>query len=248
MQFSLTFFSFLSLNLNYGLINYWSMDNSVNDSVSKAHMFNGSNFEFVKDRFGNPNSAIRFSDGYYQVPQGVYFNGDFSISVWIKAINTLGSWGKIIDFGNGAPSDNIQFIASSASTSMPVFYIFVNNFESHVDPSLPLIIGQWTHLVFTLSGSTGTLYMNGLKISQSFDMYAPRNVNRTFNYVGKSNWVGDANFWGDVDDLRIYNRPLSQSEVNYLFLQQPNPQASNLIKYVFLLKKLKMLLSPYLNL
>ena len=111
-----------------------------------------------------------------------------------------------------------------------MFNIYIKQFETHLEPSLPLIIGQWTHLVFTLSGSIGTLYMNGLQISQSFDMYAPRNVNRTLNYVGKSNWVGEANFWGDLDDFRIYNRPLSQSEVNYLFLQQPNPQASNLIK------------------
>ena len=203
------------------------MDNQLTDIVGGANMYNGYNVDFVKDRFGNANSAIRFTDGYYQVPPGVYFNGDFTVSVWIKPINGFNTWERIIDFGNGAPSDNIQFISSYSDSGKPVFNLYVMNHESHIDPNLPLIIGQWTHLVFTLSETTGSLYMNGLLISQNNIMYVPRNINRTSNYVGKSNLNGHGNLWADLDDLRFYNRSMTQAEVNYLFLQQIKNQNLN---------------------
>ena len=208
------------------------MDNNVYDSAGGAHLYNGSNVQFVKDRFGKANSAIRFTDGYYQVPPGVYFKGDFTVSVWIKAIGIVNTGGTIIDFGNGVSSDNIRFITSYQNEYKPVFYVNINNYESNVEPSLTLVLGQWTHLVFTLSGSNGALYMNGLLISQSSDLFTPRNINRTLNYIGKDNWNsyldGNGNLWADLDDLRFYNRAMSQAEINYLFLQQASTQASNL--------------------
>ena len=208
------------------------MDNNVYDTTGGAHLYNGSNVQFVKDRFGKANSAIRFTDGYYQVPPGVYFKGDFTISVWIKAIGIVNTGGTIIDFGNGVSSDNVRFIASYQNEYKPVFYVNINNYESGVEPSLTLVLGQWTHLVFTLSGSTGALYMNGLLIGQGSDLFTPRNINRTLNYIGKDNWNsfldGNGNLWADLDDLRFYNRAMSQAEINYLFLQQASTQASSL--------------------
>ena len=226
------YIDFFYLSLNNGLVNYWPMDNQLTDIVGGANMYNGYNVEFVKDRFGNSNSAIRFTEGYYQVPPGVYFNGDFTVSVWIKPINVFNQWARIIDFGNGGLSDNIQFLSSYSDRGQPTFYVYIYNYGSSVDPNMQLIIGQWTHLVFTLKESVGTLYMNGLQISQTNTMYVPRNVNRTLNYVGKSNWDGVSNLWADLDDLRFYNRSMTQAEVNYLFLQQASAQTSNLNKYI----------------
>ena len=208
------------------------MDNHVNDTVGGAHMYNGYNVQFVKDRFGNPNSAMRFSDGYYQVPPGVYFNGDLTISVWIKTINTFNYSESIIDFANGSPLDNVIFAASYGYSGQPGFYIFIKHFETNTEPGLPFVLGQWTHMVFTLCDTVGYLYMNGLLISQANYMIAPRNVNRASNYVGKSNLDGQGNLWADLDELRFYNRSMTQAEVNYLFLQQASAQTSSLNRYL----------------
>ena len=221
---------FLSLTKN--LTNYWPMDNNINDIAGGAHLYNGYNVEFVKDRFGNPNSAMRFSDGYYQVPPGVYFNVDFTISVWLK-LNVYLTNSKIIDFGN-AFAEQIVFKTSPANNKA-IIYVYQFNYESLIDePSLPLIIGQWAHLVFTLSENTGFFYMNGLLVSQTNGIYFPFNILRESNYIGKSSrWNEDGNLWADLDELRFYNRSMSQAEVNYLFLQQQvNAQSSGLNKYV----------------
>jgi hypothetical protein len=193
-------------------------------------MYNGVNVDFVKDRFGKPNSAIRFSYGFYQVPSGVYFKGDFTVSVWIKAIGSFYN-APIFDFGNGGSSDNIRFISTSYYYSQS-FYMFFKNYESRIDASFTLVLGQWTHWVFTLSDTVGSFYANGLLIVQTNDMFIPRNINRTSNYIGKSNWDWQGNLWADLDDLRIYNRSMSQAEINALFLQQAKKESSNLLGFI----------------
>ena len=223
--------------MEYGLSNYWSMDNHVNDTAGGAHLYNGSNVQFVRDRFGNANSAIRFSDGYFQVPTGVYFKGDFTVSVWIKPIRSFGG-GPVFDFigysynnfGNGYYSDNIRLITStyySALSNNQLLSIYLRNYESRTEASYPLILAQWAHLVFTLSDTVGSFYINGLLISQKDTMFSPRNVIRTSNYIGRSD--GYSNLWADLDDFRIYNRSMSQAEVDYLFLQQVKTESSNLM-------------------
>ena len=200
-----------------GLINYWPIDNHVNDTVSKANMYNGINVDFVQDRFGNPNSAIRFSSGSYEMKPGFYFNGDFTISLWVKLLNPNTYDSRIISFTNDAVGDNIylKFYYNQVS-----FYSIVRNSETTVSSSLPFLYGQWTHLVATLRGSTGSIYMNGLLVAESNNMYIPRYINRTSNTIGRES-SGEATLRADLDDLRIYNKSMIQSDVFNLFIEAP---------------------------
>ena len=183
------------------MINYWSIDNHAKDTVGGAHMLNGYNVEFVEDRFGKPNSAIRFSDGYYQVPPGVYFNGDFSVAVWVK-INVRIQWASLIDFSY----DYFYYHRNNVIiTSQPAYKQLTSN--------LALSIGQWTYLVVTLIENTASIYINGILAAQVFNSEIPTYANRTLNFIGKSCSANDGNLWADLDDLRIYNRALSQSEI-----------------------------------
>ena len=48
-------------------------------------------------------------------------------------------------------------------------------------------------------------------------MVLPRSFGSTTqNYLGDSQWEGDAFFTGSLDEFRIYNRALSEAEVRYL--------------------------------
>jgi hypothetical protein len=62
-----------------GLINYWPIYSSLTtDMIGNKDLYNPVNANFSSDRFGNINSAIYLNNGYYQVPSGVYFYGDFT--------------------------------------------------------------------------------------------------------------------------------------------------------------------------
>ena len=196
--------------MNTGLKNYWPIDNHVNDTVGGAHMFNGYNVQYVNNRFGNPNSAIRFTDGYYQLPSGFYFRGDFTISLWLKT-NLFVSYSNILEIGNGEHYVSIK--SNSYSQFQPQLTVSSSYYSSYVTSATNLLRGQWTHLAVTLSGTTGSVYSNGMLVAESNFIYIPRYINRTSNFIGKdtSNYYG--NIWSDLDDLRIYDRALSQTEI-----------------------------------
>lgn len=60
-------------------VNFWSFSGDYRDEIGGAHLFGGQNYRLVNDRFGNPESAVLFDQGYLQAPEGFYFRGDFTI-------------------------------------------------------------------------------------------------------------------------------------------------------------------------
>lgn len=78
--------------------------------------------------------------------------------------------------------------------------------------SLPLNV--WVHLASVHGGAQLNIYVNGTLVAMSgiSDQYIAPNVNRTLNFIGKSNWpdsLADAKFM----NLRIYNRALNSTEI-----------------------------------
>ena len=182
------------------------------DIKGSAHLYNGVNTTFTTDRFQNENSAIRFTYGYYQVPAGVYFSGDFTLSVWIRLTKII-SWARLIDFGNGASSNNLALASSVAQLGQPFLYVF-NSLSSNAwfTSAFMLQIGSWTHIACTINGTMAKICLNGVCGSQT-GFNQPANIIRSRNYVGKSNWPEDENLNADLDDLMIFNRSLNYSEI-----------------------------------
>jgi hypothetical protein len=119
---------------------------------------------------------------------------------------------RIIDFGNGGPSDNI-FLALSYSVSDICTKIYNGTVSySFTCTSSPLIqLNTWYHIANVFSGTTSYIYVNGNLVS-SGTQYVPKNVIRNKNYFGKSNWA-NSNVNASFDDLRIYNGALSAEQI-----------------------------------
>jgi len=66
------------------LFYYWPFDSNLNDVISGANLFGGSNYSFTLDRFNSSNAALSLINGYLLLPQGIYFNGDYTLTVWIR--------------------------------------------------------------------------------------------------------------------------------------------------------------------
>lgn len=73
----------------------------------------------------------------------------------------------------------------------------------------------WIHLTYTLSGSTATLYLNGIQVSQSISVTNnPSDIGLTSaNYLGRSMYTNDSLLTGKMRKFAIFNRALSPSEV-----------------------------------
>ena len=111
------------------LANYWPIENSqMIDTISGANMTQGQgpSTTFVADRFGNENEALNLNGSWTQMPSGFYFNTpQFSIATWIYP-KQLGSWSRLIYFGNGAYKDNVVFTIASP-TNKPTIQVYSLN-------------------------------------------------------------------------------------------------------------------------
>ena len=204
------------------MTHYWPMCNSdMTDHIGSDHMTQGFNTSFVEDRFGNENSALALNGGWTQVPPGVYFNTPgFTISVWVLP-QMVGKWSRVIDFGNGAPSDNVVLTLNSGSTNeIPILAVDIGTIYGKVYSSQSLTQNSWQHIAASFDGIKMKIYINGTLMSETDypvkGSLMPTSLNRTYCYVGKSNWANNGFSSSFLDDLRFYNKSLSQSEINEL--------------------------------
>jgi hypothetical protein len=63
-----------------------------------------------------------------------------------------------------------------------------------------------------MKGSNATMYVNGV-LGINFNSIALAGVTRSINYVGRSHWSNSMNVNAIYDDLKIFNKSLTQSEI-----------------------------------
>ena len=139
---------------------------------------------------------------------------DFTVSTWVN-LSTQADWTRVFDFGSG--TNNYMFLATrSSSSNYPRFAIRTASVtEQIVESSVALPAGSWAHLAVTLSGSTATLYLNGVPVGTNSAMtLKPASLGATpFNYLGRSQFAPDPYLNGSLDEFQIYARALTADEV-----------------------------------
>jgi hypothetical protein len=146
---------------------------------------------------------------------------DITISAWVY--NSGGSnWNRILDYGNDTNNYMMLCVNPGSVNNAVRFAVKVAGTEQTVttaDQAAP--VGQWTHVVATLTGSTARIYINGELVVTSTSItndpitYGP-SVN---NWIGRSQWgSGDGYFNGKIDQLKIYNYALSTVQIGQDYL------------------------------
>src|SRR5207245_1693774 len=79
--------------------------------------------------------------------------------------------------------------------------------------TLPL--NTWSHVAVTLSGHTGTLYVNGQPVATNNNMtVTPADLgDTTQNWIGHSQFSADPYLDATVDDFQIYDYALSTADI-----------------------------------
>jgi hypothetical protein len=206
------------------LTHYWPITNgTMKDVIGSAHMTPQGNLtSFGEDRFGNLDSALALNGGWTRVPGGIYFNTpEFSISVWFYPMN-VSYWARIIDFGNGPSSDNILLTLSNGNSFLPFFHIYDGiNWVYSAESFQEVNLSNWQLLTVTYDGKNVRIFLNGQLKANVYKNYTLKsNLNRSNCYIGKSNWLGDGYSYSYLDDLRFYNKSLTQTEILDLMMSQ----------------------------
>jgi hypothetical protein len=183
---------------------------------------------------GEVGRALQFNgDGEYaQLPTGIVSGlHDFTISTWVNpAANS--PWSRVFDFGTG--TSDFMFMTLSSGGG-PLIFSDTNPAGTVQTLFAPgqLPLNTWSHVAVTLSGSTGTLYIDGKAVDTNPNMTTtPSDLGvTTQNWIGHSQFAADPFLDATVDDFQIYSRALSASEVATLASGQPG--AGDVADYKF---------------
>jgi len=220
-----------------GLIAYWSFDNqTVMDGSGNGYngaMFN--NPTFVAGKKGKAISLVSLGDqttnGSYVTLPAIPFNSysEFSICLWVYEKSMAGGGGSYICFGDenygklsidheswrpDVYTNKLQFSVGAAWNDIqyPNYYITPLLIDYDISG-----INKWVHYAMTYSNGSLKAYRNGVKIgtlSQNIK------VSTTKAGLGIIYWNNGSSagtrFTGYLDEVRIYNKELTLSEISNL--------------------------------
>jgi hypothetical protein len=146
-------------------------------------------------------------DDYVSIPDtpDLRLNGNFTISLWHKAITLKNTYPGPISKGNSGPG----------GTGYILFYVSLNNdymfFKRNNQTfSLPNSVNSiWKHITFTYDGTNVRGYVNGVLGYTSSPATFPTNTDTNSLSLGRGDQYGN----GAVANLGLYNRTLSATEV-----------------------------------
>ncbi|MDO9542027.1 MAG: LamG domain-containing protein [Kiritimatiellia bacterium] len=200
-----------------GLAGCWPFNGNVNDvSGNNNHGVINGNVTLTADRFNAPNSAYQFNgNGYIRVSNSssLCIPKDVSVSVWIKTANQWhGGWGNIVLKGN--KHDRNYELAIDHGDRITWSDVTHGKKNWRITGKKGVSDGKWHHIVGTWDGQTVKLYVDGVceKKEQCSSSRVPNNEPLFIGCDEKKDF-----FNGVIDDLQIYNRALSKSEVFSLY-------------------------------
>lgn len=187
-----------------GLVGWWPMNGNANDASGNGRHGTIFGATLTAGKNGQNNGAYSFTNAYIEIPtismtavtaSAWVYSTNYSQTGFVVGKNPVNAqWeiffeGSIMRWRGGSP------IVDSTNCAIPS-----NN--------------AWHHLVGTQVGTTAALYIDGAQCSTGTTT-AIGNGAGTID-IGRFN--GGYYYLGTIDDVRVYNRALSASEVQALYV------------------------------
>jgi hypothetical protein len=167
------------------------------------------------------NTSIRFAPNSQpkQVdlgnPAELQITGQISMEAWIKPANITGSLNNILAKG-WVPSREISFRLNAGAYSVAPW----TGSPVSLGTSAPIPqddLNNWVHLVGLYDGTHWRIYRNGVEIAASESSVGAVEVNANWT-IGARSGGNERFFQGSIDEVAIYNRPLSANEIRRHYL------------------------------
>jgi len=226
-----------ALDLLSGIAAYWKADEPAGNTVedSSANGNTGTAMNGLNRGTGKIDGGLQLDgiDDYVDVSgtQSLEISGSIALSAWIKP-DQNGGWQSVIRKLTEIGSHTYPFTAydlilvdTGAGTFQPRMDVSGTDGNRVSATGNELAYGSWYHIGGVYDGSTLQIYVNGVVIS-STPYSSPLLQTGQPLYLGVNGALGDA-FKGVMDDIRIYNRALSSSEIQSLYgARVPNAPTS----------------------
>jgi len=211
-----------------GLVGYWTFDghnvnwgsNTTADSSGQGNTGTLINMSTsTSGTIGKIGQALSFnSSAHVQLQNSTSLNlngSNLTMAAWIKP-QTLPAGDHIFLIKSANSDGNVSRWFLDASANHPRALAFNGSFSCTITGSTVLSVGTWYHVAATFDGNALRLYVNGVQDSSLIGgVCAGATVDAVANYFTIS--PTGFPFTGAVDDVRIYNRALSATEIQQLY-------------------------------
>jgi len=225
------------VTLNTSLVGHWTFDGP--DMTSNVADVSGSgNNGYLNGTFATATST---ATNIGKIGQALSFNGTSNNVVTQDASSldisgtspiSISAWIKLNSFPTGVSPQYMSAVMTTetgvgatifdkgiiVNDSQKFEFYFYDGSSRHAVSTTIASLGEWYHIVGEFNGSQGIIYVNGVQEntqagSSTYDFASPQLL--IGGRTGGSVWT--KYFDGQIDDVRIYNRALSASEVQRLY-------------------------------
>lgn len=208
------------------LVAYYPFNGNANDESGNENHGEISGAILTEDRFGEANNAYRFDgvDDYIIVKYSSDFDfsmtREISFGAWIY-INSL-KYPDNVPLGMDAPCSYFAFALDVYKNGQLEGAIHSSYCWTLAVSMEQLALNKWYFLFCTINDNKLKLYINGEIAIEKEAPGIPWDNNYTGNlYIGA--WGGlnplDQFFNGKIDEVRIYDRVLDETEIEVLFTE-----------------------------
>jgi len=203
-----------------GLIAHYTFDNTTDDiSGNEFPAITHGDPVYTIDRFGEELKSIYLNGFTDYITAFIGKHDSISISVWIYPdfYNNVNS--TIVEYGY--QTFHAQQCDATSGPTIRRWYIKASyNNEDSIQTLSYYDYSRWHHVYFEAGSSItpSRIFINGEMITQ-LDKMIEIDVSLDILYIGRAISAENSNssfYHGKIDDLRIYDRPLTETEIKNL--------------------------------
>lgn len=199
--------------LKTGLIAYYPFNGNTNDESGNSNHGTAIKDDFANDKNGAANKAFNFDgNNYIKVPNSASLSSikdAISITAWVYNIDQL------VSIVCKAENENLAMHFRLFSDQQ---ILFANSGHAADFPFTLNPINNWKHIAVVSDGQSAKYYLNG-SIQSTLSTYNDEYFTDTSTdmYIGSDTHGSIENHRGVLDEIRIYNRLLSDEEVMEIY-------------------------------
>ena len=210
-------------SLAQGLVAYYPFNGNANDESGNGYNGTIHGASLTTDRFGNTSAFYLDGASSISVPGFNAKPQNFSVSLWFQATSNGDAGNRkfvhLCDVNNRlAYAWTLGWFTDPSNP--PNTVLFQLNWTPSGSLNVPagnvLQNGRWYHVVSLWDGNKAQVYIDGQLVVT--DVVTPSTISYPSVaglYIGYDSQMGY--YQGKLDDIRIYNRVLSQTEIDSLY-------------------------------
>jgi len=198
---------------------YYLFDGDASDISGNGHDGTVYGAQLTENRFGQPDGAYEF-DGYND-----YIN---SFSTFDYEERTISLWVNPYEIEGYSPYNHVVVSQDDYRLNYGCMRVDFENYKLklwaggannlYIDEASKML-NKWSHIVMTRNLEEVRYYINAALVKTAY----PNNIGSSFEpdsnfIVGAGRSTYKQQFKGKIDDIRIYNRVLTEDEIIRLFI------------------------------